>query len=297
MHPDQHEYAKFTRRARLEKTINSLIGLVEGIAIDGRINSAEITFFNRWLVEHRELQDLHPYNELIPRVQDAIGDGVFSADERDDVLWLCDRLRSTEYYDKTTADLQRLHGILGGIIADGVVTKDELHGLSQWMAKHEHLRTCWPYDEVSSLITTVMADQKIDEHEQKLLMAFFSEFVHVLDEKTIVSPILSVESSLVGLCAVCPEIGFEGKRFCFTGSSIRHTRSELTALVKSLGGEVMSSPSSKVSYLVIGAEGNPCWAYACYGRKVEMAVKLRKEGARILIVHENDFHDAVADFR
>lgn len=295
MHPDQYEYAKFTRRARLEKSVNSLIGLVEGIAIDGRINPSEITFFNRWLVEHQELKDLHPYNELIPRVQEAIEDGVFSAEERDDVRWLCDRLCSTEYYDKTTAELQRLHGILGGVIADGVVTEEELRGLSQWMNEHEHLRTCWPYDEVGSLITTVMADKKIDEREQKILMNFFSEFVHVLDEKTIVSPSISVETTLVGLCAVCPEIDFKGQRFCFTGSSTRHTRAELTSLVTSLGGEVAGFPSSKVSYLIIGAEGNPCWAYACYGRKVEMAVKLRKEGARILIVHENDFHDAVAD--
>lgn len=53
--------------------------------------------------------------------------------------------------------------------------------------------------------------------------------------------------------------------------------------------------SKSTDYLVIGAEGNPCWAYACYGRKVEAAVNLRKEGYRIILVHENDFHDAVAD--
>ena len=50
-----------------------------------------------------------------------------------------------------------------------------------------------------------------------------------------------------------------------------------------------------MDYLVIGAEGNPCWSYACYGRKVERAVELRKEGLRIMIVHERDFHDALVD--
>lgn len=35
----------------------------------------------------------------------------------------------------------------------------------------------------------------------------------------------------------------------------------------------------------------PCWACSCYGRKVEQVVKLRKEGCRITINHENDFHD------
>lgn len=56
-----------------------------------------------------------------------------------------------------------------------------------------------------------------------------------------------------------------------------------------------SSVSNKTDYLIIGADGNPCWAYACYGRKVEVAVKLRKEGGKILLVHEYDFLDALAD--
>jgi hypothetical protein len=297
MHPDQSKYFAFTRRSRLEKSINSLIGLIEGIAIDGAINGPEIVFLNRWLADHEEVRNRHPYNELMPVVQAAISDGVLSQEEREDILWLCERLSSTDYYDKTTTDLQRLHGVLGGIIADGVVTEDELRGLSSWLNDHEHLRTCWPYDEISSLVTAVMMDKKIDEQEQKMLKDFFSEFVQILDERTIVSPRVAEGTTLVGLCAVCPEIGFVGQKFCFTGASTRHARADLVALVKRLGGDVVSSVTSTVSYLVIGAEGNPCWAYACYGRKVEKAVELRRSGSRLLLVHENDFHDAVADSR
>ncbi len=67
------------------------------------------------------------------------------------------------------------------------------------------------------------------------------------------------------------------------------------ATVDKLGGEVTTSVTKQVRYLIIGTDGNPCWAYACYGRKVEKAVELRKQGIRILIIPENDFHDAVAD--
>ena len=97
------------------------------------------------------------------------------------------------------------------------------------------------------------------------------------------------------MCAVCPEIEFSGSKFCFTGASAKYSRAELTGLVKGLGGEVVESVSASLNYLIIGADGNPCWAYACYGRKVEKVVDLRKQGARILLVHEHDFHDAVAD--
>jgi len=295
MHPDHRPYAKFTTRARLDKSINSLLGIIDGIAIDGAINPSEIGFLRLWLSDHQEVQELHPFNELVPVVQAAVADGVLTQDERDDIIWLCQRLRSAEYYDKTTADLQRLHAIVGGIVADGNISEDELRGLSTWLQDHEHLKTCWPYDEIDSLVTSVMADRRIDEQEHKVLIDFFSEFVAILDDRTIVSPSISVGGTIIGLCAVCPEIEFEGSKFCFTGASSRYTRSQLSDTVTRLGGEVVPYLSAKVKYLVIGADGNPCWAYACYGRKVEKAVELRKAGVRVLIVHENDFHDAVAD--
>ena len=250
---------------------------------------------NLWLAEHADVRSWHPYTELIPVVQAAVADGILTQDEHDDIAWLCERLQSTEFFDKITADLQRLHAILGGIVADYVVTEAELRGLSSWLQDHEHLRTCWPYDEIDSLITGIMRDQTIDDEEQKLLKNFFSEFIAVMDDRTITSPLVAENQNIVGLCAVCPEIEFQGSKFCFTGASSRYTRDSLTSTVEKLGGQVSSSATKLVKYLVIGANGNPCWAYACYGRKVEKAIELRKQGIRVLIVHENDFHDAIAD--
>ena len=295
MHTDHLPYARFTSRARLDKSINSLLGFIEGIAIDCEINSDEMRFLQIWLVEHEEVHNLHPFNELIPVIQSAVADGMITCEERDDIVWLCERLRSTDYFDKTTSDLQRLHAIVGGIVSDGNISEEELRGLSRWLQDHEHLKTCWPYDEIDSLITAVLADKKIEKDEHDFLRGFFSEFVAVLDGRTIVSPSITENGSIAGLCAVCPEIEFKNSRFCFTGASTRYTRSQLKETVSRLGGEVLSSLSAKVDYLIIGADGNPCWTYACYGRKVEKAVELRKSGVRLLIVHENDFHDAVAD--
>lgn len=297
MHPDQADYFSFTRRSRLDKSINTLSGIIEGITLDGQINKSESDFLLRWLSDYQDAKDLHPFCELMPLIQAATTRGLLDEDAREDILWLCKRMRSTEYYDAVTADMQRLHGVIGGIVADGIITEAELRGLSTWLSDHQHLRTCWPYDEIDSLVTTVMADKIIDDSEQKLLREFFSEFIHIADERTINAPSIQVGTGLVGLCAVCPEILFTEKRFCFTGSSNRFTRDGFISLVESLGGKVSTSLTSTVSYLVIGAEGNPCWAYACYGRKVEKAVELRKSGSRLLIIHENDFHDAIADNR
>jgi NAD-dependent DNA ligase len=144
-------------------------------------------------------------------------------------------------------------------------------------------------------VTSVMADQRIDEAEHKMLKAFFSEFLPVFDERTINAPTVEIGGSVVGLCAVCPEIVFADSTFCFTGASGRYTRKQLAATVAERGGVVTEGVSAKVHYLVIGADGNPCWSFACYGRKVERAVELRKAGAKLQLIHENDFHDAVQD--
>lgn len=295
MHPDHIQYAKVTTRARLEKTVNSLLGLIEGMAIDSSINPSEISFLSLWLAEHADVRDRHPYNELVPLVQTAVEDGVLTREEHDDIVWLCNRLRSTEYFDQTTADLQRLHAVLGGVVSDGKITEDELRGLAAWLQDHEHLRTCWPYDEIDSLIVGVLKDKKIDAQEHALLKAFFSEFTAIMDDRTITSSVVSEGTNMVGLCAVCPEIEFTDSTFCFTGASSRYTRKDLAATVERLGGSFAPNVNKSVKYLIIGADGNPCWAYACYGRKVEKAIELRKSGVRVLIVHENDFHDAVAD--
>ncbi|RJG05357.1 NAD-dependent DNA ligase [Noviherbaspirillum cavernae] len=295
MHSDHSAYFKFTGKARLEKSINSLLGIVEGISADSRINANELEFLNHWLNEHRELAGRHPFNELMPLIIQAIEDGLLSDEERQDIRWLCERLRSSEYFDRITADIQRLHAIAGAIAADGRVTEAELRGLSNWLAEHDHLKTCWPYDEIDSLVTKVMSDGKIDDEEHRIVQGFFSEFIVLFDNRTIVSPSMTDGISLVGLCAVCPEISFAKSIFCFTGTSSKYTRTELAGLVNRLGGEVANGVGAKLNYLVIGADGNPCWTYACYGRKVEKAVELRKQGKKIVIVHENDFHDALAD--
>jgi hypothetical protein len=295
MQSKEKVYSKFTGRSRLDKAINSLTGLIEGVAIDGVINPTEIGLLNAWLAEHREHQNKHPFNELIPVINRAVSDGVLDDEERQDILWLSERLRSTDFYDEITAGLQVLHGILGGIAADGQVTKEELEGLSAWLEDHDYLRTCYPYDEVDSVITSVLRDGRVDAEEQKMLQGFFGEFLALLDDRTITSPVVSLSGSIQGVCASQPVITFEGSVFCFTGESSRLPRKDLAALVESLGGIPSPSVTKKLDYLVIGAEGNPCWAYACYGRKVERAIELRKQGVRLLIVHEHDFHDAVAD--
>jgi len=99
--------------------------------------------------------------------------------------------------------------------------------------------------------------------------------------------------NISGLCAIGPTITIPGNLFCFTGKSSKATRKAIADLIISHGGYYHDNVIKETSYLVVGDEGNPCWAFSCYGRKIEKAMNMRKEGHSIMIVHEIDFWDEI----
>ena len=201
MHPDHLPYLRFNNRARLLKAIQSLAGLLDGIDIDKVINPKELSFLNDWLLAHNDVQHRHPFNELIPLVQKALADGRITQDEKDDIAWLCDRLTDdTSYTDFVSASMRHLHGILGGIAADGKILPAELKGLETWMSEHSELRTCWPFDEIDSIVTSVLADQKIDRKEHKDLLELFSGFVESSAKHLLAATPIKINGTVVGVC-------------------------------------------------------------------------------------------------
>ena len=106
---------------------------------------------------------------------------------------------------------------------------------------------------------------------------------------------LKEKYTISGVCAICQEIDFTNSIFCFTGESTKATRKEISDIITSNGGVFKNNLTKKTDYLVVGNAGNPCWAYSCYGRKIEQAVQMRKDGSRIKIINEVDFWDILED--
>ena len=179
-------------------------------------------------------------------------------------------------------------------MADGKITTEEMQNLSNWLDDNTHLVGCYPYDEIYSVVTAVLRDGVVDSEEEKLLKLVFSDFV---DLNTIPSASQSEierikkEITISGICAMDPPLKFEDAVFCFTGKSSRSNREEIGRIINANRGVLKNAVTKDIHFLIIGDGGNPCWAYSCYGRKVEQAIELRKKGGRILIVHENDFWD------
>lgn len=295
----ERDYRQFTKPAELHKAINTLRGLVAGINSDMAVETAEVTELVHWCQVHGWLRDRHPFSEILPVVEQACEDGVVTEDEAKDILWLCNNfVGSSSYYDMVTSSVQFLAGMLHGLLADGELSDREIGTLRSWMDANDFLAGTYPFDEINSLLYAVLEDRKITSEEKEQLMAFFGNVIdftssYNLSEKDFSA--LKEKYSIGGICAVCPEIVFPDKIFCFTGESYRAKRAEIAAVIEQLGGTVTGSVSRKTDYLVVGNAGNPCWAYACYGRKIEQAMALRKEGASVIIVNETDFWDAVDD--
>lgn len=290
------EYKKYTRRQEVEKAINTLKGIIIGIGIDQDISSNEIDGLHTWGSIYNPVKTKHPFNELLPVVSAALEDGRLDQEEKDDILWLCEKLvTETDFFDRATSSIQELHGILAGILLDGKVTREEVDGLMGWINDNDHLRSLWPYDEIEALLIGVSQDGEVSDKELEELKLFFHAFLDIDTQE-----VLSIEPSVeplkaVGVCSISPEINFRDKVFCFTGTHKDRTRNELKELTSALGANSKDRITKAIDYLVVGGEGNPCWAYACYGRKIEQAISLRKKGHPILIVHEYDFNDALED--
>jgi hypothetical protein len=249
-----------------------LVGLLNGIQADVMINEQEASELQHWCLLQNEHIKKHPSNEIIPLVKNSLMDGVLSFDEIEDIVYSCNAyLIGSPYYNVVTSGIQVLQGIIHGILSDNNINTKEIQYLKDWLNDNNDLESIYPYDELYSLVHTVLQDGIIDEAEEKLLKAFFADFVDTKVSHNInIGDLdkLKKEMNIQGICALGPNIEISGKQFCFTGSSSRAKRSDIAKIVTNNGGNYHDAVVEKTDFLVVGDGGNPCWVYSCYGRKI-----------------------------
>ena len=295
------EYRRFTAPAELHKAVNTLKGIVAGITTDRQISEDEVNELSHWCLCHANFIDRHPFNELIPLIHSVYEDGIITDDEAKDIVWLCNNFVSdNDYYNLVTSSIQFLSGMIHGILADNKISDEEIRMLKKWTTANDFLAGTYPFDEIESLLLSILSDGVVTDDERNMLKAFLSNFIDLkssynLNDAELNS--LKEQYKISGICAACQEIDFEGNLFCFTGRSEIAERKDIADIIEHFGGKFKNNLTNSTRYMIVGNDGNPCWAFSCYGRKIEDAVKRRESGQLLTIVNEVDFWDIVEDIK
>jgi hypothetical protein len=268
---------------------HELEGLLRGIAADGVIHELEFQRLRGWLDANRGFTHIAPFSELAKRVEHALSDGVLTTEEIEDLIFVVSKYTTVNpFFDQLRSGIQVLMGVLAGVAADHELTERELRDLQTWLEEWHHLRGLWPVDECEAIVTHMLAHNRITQ-DTKYLLALSKEFPIADDAPR--EP-ASAPLQLSGICAVDPEIVFADRTFVFTGESARCERSVMEERVRERGGHTHRNVTKDIHFLVVCDSGNQHWAFACYGRKVEKAYQLRRQGHSVRIVAERDFWDA-----
>lgn len=89
---------------------------------------------------------------------------------------------------------------------------------------------------------------------------------------------------------------FEGRSFCFTGKMAELTRNGAEKEVRSRAGLTQNTINKHLDYLVIGSIASSGWKFGNYGNKIEKALELIEQGAKLKILPEDSFMLALENY-
>ena len=289
------EFRKYNGKLITCKSLETLAGLLDGITFDGEVSPSEMTDLGAWLDKHEE--ELCCYHYPVRRIREIVSDGVVDPEELEELKWIAQKLTECdESGDLIKQSLQKLHGLFHGVLA-GEISVGKVGGLRKWLLDHDFLQGTYPYDEISDLLEKVLEDGYISDEEKKVLTSFMADFIDFSESGDVSEERyqeLKRKYTLGGVCENNPVIEIVGKTFCLTGEFESGTRAEVSDRLSDKGANVVNSVTKKVDYLVIGDNGNECWAFVGYGRKVEKAIEQQKKGGQIKIVREKDVRDCLS---
>lgn len=152
-----------------------LAGLIYGISLDGVITKNEYEALKSWCRENEPLCELDSFQSLHGQIRPIIDDGKVNSEEIEDLKSIINSFLAENGADKELApNMYFLNGIFKGILASGDINTYEIYKLNQWLEKNEHLKNSTPFEELFTLIASVLEDKKVDDEEALRLKEFFS---------------------------------------------------------------------------------------------------------------------------
>ncbi len=99
--------------------------------------------------------------------------------------------------------IDELIGLARGIIADGIVSEEEVHFLHKWLVANKHITSNTVIALLFDRITEILSDGIVDENEKTELLETLTEFSGSNFE---IGEVL--KSTTLPICSPAPEITF-----------------------------------------------------------------------------------------
>jgi len=288
---DEELINRFMGTAIIDKEINNFLGFLEGIILDHTINKKEIYALQVWMERNPEIYCQYPFDHLIHLLgQTVIGSQKLDEEKCKQFVEVIKIFISGKFYSKNTRDVQRLHGLLAGVVCDGTLSIDEAKALNTWMKEHDYLEDDVFFQEVYTSLRPVRTKQDdLTDFDIQALFKQIKRYVDPDDHGTLRTKIETIDNPdfFKG------QLLIENALYCFTGTSSRFKKKDWKTLIENNGGKFIDDMTTTVNYLVICNKGNKAWAHVSYGRKFEEAKKWQQQGHDIKIITEDDFIQAI----
>lgn len=86
------------------RSLNQLMGIINGVLCDGHLHDTEIHFLSTWLQENEQLKNVYPANVIFRLIREALADGVLTLEEKEHLLKNLSAISGNEFW-KTGAAL------------------------------------------------------------------------------------------------------------------------------------------------------------------------------------------------
>lgn len=171
----------------------------------------------------------------------------------------------------TNMRLQQLYELLCDIMADNIVTSEEVYILKDWIDNNDDLFKDYPYNIIVPAVNRVLADGVITNDESNELRQIFQQ---------IINPKFGLRRG--------ETLDIAEKSFVLTGQFTSYNADDFADILVRNGGILMKSVSSKTDYLIVGSDPDPRWHSGNFGTKIKKAMELRTNGDDIIIATENE---------
>lgn len=198
--------------------------------------------------------------------------------------------RAGKYLGSDIGDRQvsELVGVARGLIADGHLNDAEIEFLHKWLVGNDAAQSNPVLGILFDRIREIYADGYVDEDERSNLTDVLHQFAaNDFELGELLTP------TALPITDPAPNLDFDGRRFCFTGTFAYGRRAACEAIVAQYGAICAPNLTRQTDYLIIGQYATAAWKQSSFGRKIEHAVELRASGIPIAIIAEHHWRNYI----